>query len=55
VRLATQRCTPCDSAPVHASRSLQRRWEHLLARQESFLNTTPQTMAPVAAPAAGLP
>jgi len=55
VRLATQRRTPCDSAPVHASRSLQRRWEHLLARQESFLNTTPQTMAPVAAPAAGLP
>jgi len=36
-------------------RSLRRRWERLLARQESFLNTTPRTTAPAAAPATGFP
>jgi anaerobic magnesium-protoporphyrin IX monomethyl ester cyclase len=37
-----------------ARRSLQRRWDRLLARQESFLNTTPPTVATAAAPAVGL-
>jgi radical SAM superfamily enzyme YgiQ (UPF0313 family) len=36
-------------------RSLQRRWDRLLARQESFLNTRPGTLAADAAPAVGLP
>ena len=36
-----------------ARRSLRQRWDHLLARQESFLNTTPG--ADAAAPAVGLP
>ena len=38
-----------------ARRSLQLRWDRLLARQESFLNTTPPTVATAAAPAVGLP
>jgi anaerobic magnesium-protoporphyrin IX monomethyl ester cyclase len=43
------------AARDRARRSLQRRWERLLARQESFLNTTPRTAAPAAAPATGFP
>lgn len=42
------------SSPQGA-RSLQRRWDRLLARQESFLNTTPPRAAIVASRAAGLP
>lgn len=38
-----------------ARRALRRRWDRLLARQEGFLNTTPQTVAAAAATAAGLP
>lgn len=38
-----------------ARQSLQRRWDRLLARQESFLNTTPPNDAISAASAVGLP
>jgi anaerobic magnesium-protoporphyrin IX monomethyl ester cyclase len=36
-------------------RSLRRRWNRLLARQETFLNATTRTIAATGAPAAGLP
>jgi anaerobic magnesium-protoporphyrin IX monomethyl ester cyclase len=36
-------------------RSLRQRWDRLLARQESYLNTTPRTIAAATSPAAGLP
>jgi anaerobic magnesium-protoporphyrin IX monomethyl ester cyclase len=52
VRLSTQ------SGAIEESprRSLQRRWDCLLARQQSFLNTTtPRAVATAAAPAIGLP
>ncbi len=38
-----------------AHRSLQRRWDHLLAREESFRNTAPLTPATTVSAAAGLP
>jgi anaerobic magnesium-protoporphyrin IX monomethyl ester cyclase len=38
-----------------ARRSLQRRWDRLLARQESFRNATPPTVATAPTPAVGLP
>jgi anaerobic magnesium-protoporphyrin IX monomethyl ester cyclase len=38
-----------------ARRSLQRRWDRLLARHESFLNLTPRPAATLASPAAGFP
>ena len=38
-----------------ARSALRRRWDRLLARQESFLNTTPARIADTAAPAIGLP
>jgi len=34
--------------PIRARRFLQRRWDHLLARQESFLNARPGTVAAAA-------
>jgi radical SAM superfamily enzyme YgiQ (UPF0313 family) len=43
------------AARDRARRSLLRRWERLLARQESFLDTTPRPAAPAAAPATGFP
>jgi len=56
VSLATQHDVPRSSAAEHARRSLQRRWERLVAGHGSFLNTTPPTVASAAAaPAAGLP
>jgi len=39
----------------NARRSLQRRWDRLLARQETFLNLTPATVATAGSPAAGFP
>lgn len=38
-----------------SAHALQRRWDTLLARQESFLNMTPPRAALAASPAAGLP
>jgi hypothetical protein len=38
-----------------AQRSLQRRWDRLLGRHESFLNLTPRPAATLASPAAGFP
>ena len=38
-----------------SARSLNRRWDRLLARQESFLNVTPTSAALAASPAAGMP
>ena len=55
VRLATQHAALGDPAAESTRRALQRRWERLLARQESFRNTTPGSVATAAAPAAGLP
>src|SRR6185312_16215590 len=55
VRLATQHHVPHGAAPALARRCLQRRWDRLLAQQETFLNTGPPAMAAAAAPAAGLP
>jgi anaerobic magnesium-protoporphyrin IX monomethyl ester cyclase len=55
VRLSTQHDVPHDTVGERARHSLRHRWERLLARQESFLNTTPRTVAAAAAPAVGLP
>jgi anaerobic magnesium-protoporphyrin IX monomethyl ester cyclase len=55
VRLTTQQDVLPGTVEARARRSLQRRWEHLLERQESFLNTAPRPIAAAAAPAAGLP
>jgi anaerobic magnesium-protoporphyrin IX monomethyl ester cyclase len=54
VRLAPESIALRSSAQERARHSLQRRWEHLVARQESFLNITPQGVASAPAPAAGL-
>lgn len=54
VRISSQPDVLRGAAGYGARRALQRRWDRLLARQESFLNTTPGTVA-AAAPAAGLP
>ncbi|MGH8200107.1 MAG: B12-binding domain-containing radical SAM protein [Steroidobacteraceae bacterium] len=54
VRLSTQHGALRGSS-ARARRSLRRRWDRLLARQGSFLNTTPATVADTAAPAIGLP
>jgi anaerobic magnesium-protoporphyrin IX monomethyl ester cyclase len=54
VRLAPESIALRSSAQERARHSLQRRWEHLVARQESFLNITPQGVASAQAPAAGL-
>jgi anaerobic magnesium-protoporphyrin IX monomethyl ester cyclase len=55
VRLSTQHEVVHDTVGERARHSLRRRWERLLARQESFRNTTPPTVATAAAPAVGLP
>jgi anaerobic magnesium-protoporphyrin IX monomethyl ester cyclase len=55
VRISSQHAEPCGDVGDGERRSLQRRWDHLLARQESFLNTPPREIAAVGAPAAGLP
>jgi anaerobic magnesium-protoporphyrin IX monomethyl ester cyclase len=55
VRLATQHDVRHGTVEERARRSLQRRWDRLLARQEAFLNTGPRMAAATAAPAVGLP
>lgn len=55
VRLATQHDALRSTPGERARRLLQRRWDRLLARQESFLNTAPPTVTTVAASAAGFP
>ncbi|HEX5460268.1 MAG TPA: radical SAM protein [Steroidobacteraceae bacterium] len=55
VRLATQHDVLSGTAAESGRRSLRRRWERLLARQETYLNAAPGTVATAAAPAAGLP
>jgi len=55
VRISSQPGVLRSATGYGTRRSLQRRWDRLLARQESFLNTTPGAIANAAAPAAGLP
>jgi anaerobic magnesium-protoporphyrin IX monomethyl ester cyclase len=55
VRVSSQHSGAPGAVGDGERRSLQRRWDRLLARQESFLNATPRTMAAAAAPVAGLP
>ncbi|HZT04086.1 MAG TPA: radical SAM protein [Steroidobacteraceae bacterium] len=55
VRISSEPDVLRSAAGYGARRALQRRWDRLLARQESFLNTTSGTVAGAAAPAAGLP
>jgi anaerobic magnesium-protoporphyrin IX monomethyl ester cyclase len=55
VLLPSQQCALHSAAADGARRALQRRWDHLLARHGSFLNTTAPAAAAAAAPAAGFP
>ena len=55
VLLPSQQCALHSAAADGARHALQRRWDHLLARHESFLNTTSPAAAAAAAPAAGFP
>ena len=55
VLVPTQQCALRSAAADSARRSLQRRWDRLLARHETFLNTTSPPAATAAAPAIGLP
>jgi len=55
VRISSQQADPRGAVGDGERRSLQRRWDRLLARQESFLNTVSPTVAAAAAPAAGMP
>ena len=53
VRISSQREAPRGAVGESSRRSLQRRWDHLIAHQESFLNITTPTAATAAAPAPG--
>ena len=55
VLVPSQQCALRSAAADSARRALQRRWDHLLARHESFLNATSPAAAAIAAPAAGFP
>ena len=55
VRVSSRRDGLDRAAAEDARRSLQRRWNRLLAREQSFLNVTARTVATAASPAAGFP
>jgi anaerobic magnesium-protoporphyrin IX monomethyl ester cyclase len=55
VRLSSRYYNPDGAIELRARRSLRRRWDHLLACQDTFLNAGPRTLASQPAPAAGFP
>ncbi|MGH7107032.1 MAG: hypothetical protein ACREFT_11020, partial [Acetobacteraceae bacterium] len=55
VRIASRNGSLDGTAAHPARRSLQRRWDRLLVRHQSFLNAAPGAMAGNPAPAAGFP
>jgi anaerobic magnesium-protoporphyrin IX monomethyl ester cyclase len=55
VRISGRQDALADAVCDGARHSLQRRWNRLLARQDSFLNMTPATAAGAASPAASFP
>ena len=55
VRISSPHGALSNGAVDEARCALQRRWDRLLARQESFLNVTPAAVETAASPAAGFP
>lgn len=55
VRVSSRRDALDRAGAEDARRSLQRRWNRLLAKEQTFLNITARTVATAASPAAGFP